>query len=133
MTIVLRPRIKEEPDLVLDGSYQAQLTKINQFQNAYGDRIGFEFTLQDQAVAGLKVMRSTSTQLAASGKLADVLRGILGRELTATELSSGFDVESLLGMNCGVLVLQVTAKNGDTYSNVERVYPASLWACRTNE
>lgn len=126
MAILLKPKHKEQPiDLVPDGSYKAELTKINQFKNAYGDRLGFEFTLQDKAVAGLKVMRSTSTQLSASGKLADVLRGILGRELTAAELSKGIDVDGLVGMVCGVLVLQAKAKNGITYSNVERIFPAS--------
>ena len=126
MAIVLKPKLKEQPiDLVPDGSYRAELSKINQFKNAYGDRLGFEFTLQDKAVAGLKVMRSTSTQLSASGKLADVLRGILGRELTATELSKGIDVDSLVGMECGVLVLQARAKNGITYSNVERIFPVA--------
>lgn len=126
MAILLKPKLKEQPiDLVPDGSYKAELTKINQFKNAYGDRLGFEFTLQDKAVAGLKVMRSTSTQLSASGKLADVLRGILGRELTAAELSKGIDVDGLVGMVCGVLVLQAKAKNGITYSNVERIFPAS--------
>lgn len=126
MAILLKPKLKEQPiDLVPDGSYKAELTKINQFKNAYGDRLGFEFTLKDKAVAGLKVMRSTSTQLSASGKLADVLRGILGRELTAAELSKGIDVDGLVGMVCGVLVLQAKAKNGITYSNVERIFPAS--------
>lgn len=126
MAILLKPKLKEQPiDLVPDGSYKAELTKINQFKNAYGDRLGFEFTLQDKAVAGLKVMRSTSTQLSASGKLADVLRGLLGRELTATELSKGIDVDGLVGMECGVLVLQAKAKNGITYSNVERIFPVA--------
>lgn len=126
MAILLKPKLKEQPiDLVPDGSYKAELTKINQFKNAYGDRLGFEFTLKDKAVAGLKVMRSTSTQLSASGKLADVLRGILGRELTAAELSKGIDVDGLVGMECGVLVLQAKAKNGITYSNVERIFPVA--------
>lgn len=125
MAILLKPKPKEQADLVPDGSYKAELTKINQFQNAYGERIGFEFTLKDKAVAGLKVMRSTSPQLSASGKLADVLRGILGRELTAAELSKGIDVDSLVGMECGVLVLQARAKNGNIYSNVERIFPAT--------
>ena len=125
MAIVLKPKAKEQADLVPDGSYQAQVSKIHQFQNAYGERIGFEFTLKDRAVAGLKVMRGTSTQLSASGKLADVLRGILGRELTAAELSKGIDVDSLVGMECGVLVLQTKSKNGNTYSNVERIFPTA--------
>lgn len=125
MTIVLKPKAPTTPDLVPDGSYQAVLTKVNQFTNVYGERIGFEFTLQDKAVAGLTVMRSTSTQLSASGKLADLLRGVLGRELTAAELTNGINVESLVGMPCGVLVLQSKGKSGNVYSNVERIFPAA--------
>jgi hypothetical protein len=126
MAILLKPKAKEHLiDLVPDGSYRAKLTKINQFKNAYGDRLGFEFTLKDKTVDGLRVMRSTSTQLSASGKLVDVLRGILGRELTAAELSKGIDVEGLVGMECGVLVLQAKSKNGNTYPNVERIFPVA--------
>lgn len=121
---MLKPKAKEQAiDLVPDGSYTAELTKINQFKNSYGDRIGFEFTLRDKSVNGIKVMRSTSTQLSEVGKLADVLRGVLGRELSSDELSKGIDIESLIGTECQVLVLKAKSKNSVTYNNVERVFP----------
>ena len=71
-------------------------------------------------------MRSTSPQLSASGKLADVIRGMLGRELTADEISKGMDVELLVGSECNVLVLQSKGKNGAVYSNIERVFPRQV-------
>jgi len=123
--MVLKPKNKEV-ELVPNGNYMAELTKVSQFTNIYGQRIGFEFTLKDKGAEGCKVLRSTSTQLSASGKLADALRGILGRELTAEELSKGIDVDALVGMKCGVMVLQSKNKAGTTFSNVEKIFPLAL-------
>lgn len=122
MAIVLKPKSKEPAAVVPDGTYKAALAKVSQFQNAYGERIGFEFALHGNGVEGAKVMRSTAPNLSASSKLAEVLRGILGRDLTADELAKGVDVEALVGLECSVLVLQSRGKNGATYSNVERIF-----------
>lgn len=123
MVMLLKPKSKEAAAVVPDGTYKAALTKVTQFENAYGQRIGFEFTLQGKGVEGMKVMRSTSPVLSPTGKLADVLRGLLGRELTTKELSGGIDAEDLVGVICNVLVLSAKGKNGNTYSNVERIFP----------
>ena len=123
MAMMLKPKSKETAAVVPNGTYKAALSKVTQFDNAYGQRIGFEFTLQSKGVEGAKVLRSTSPNLSPSGKLADLLRGLLARELTADELTKGFDVEALVGTECSVLVLSATGKNGVSYSNVERVFP----------
>lgn len=123
MAIVLKPKSKEAAAVVPDGTYRAALSKVTQFDNSYGQRIGFEFTLRGKGVEGQKVLRSTSPNLSPSGKLADVLRGILARELTPEELTKGVDVEELVGIECSVLVLSAKGKNGAVYSNVERVFP----------
>ena len=123
--IVLKPKSKEAAAVVPDGTYRATLSKVTQFDNAYGQRIGFEFTLDGKGVQGEKVMRSTTPNLSPSGKLADVLRGLLGRELTTDELARGIDAEDLVGVMCNVLVLQSRGKNGAVYSNVERIFPIS--------
>jgi len=68
-------------------------------------------------------MRSTSPNLSPSGKLADLLRGLLGRDLKPSETDSGVDVEKLIGTECSVLVLTGRGKNGHAYSNVERIFP----------
>lgn len=123
MVMLFKAKSKEAAAVVPDGTYKAALTKVTQFENAYGERVGFEFTLHGKGVEGQKVMRSTSPILSPSGKLADVLRGLLGRELTHTELSGGIDAEDLVGVMCNVLVLSSKGKNGNTYSNVERIFP----------
>lgn len=123
MVMLIKPKSKEAASIVPNGTYKAVLSKVTRFDNAYGTRIGFEFTLQGGAVDGAKVMRSTTPNLSPSGKLADVLRGLLGRDLAPTELENGIDIEKLVGTECGVMVLQSKSKNGNTYSNVERVFP----------
>lgn len=123
MVMLLKPK-PPAVELVPDGTYKATLSKVTQFDNAYGRRIGFEFTLLDNGVKGKKVLRSTSPNLSASSKLADLLRGLLGRELTAEELKGGVDVEALVGVCCSVLVLRSKSKSGSVFSNVERVFPA---------
>lgn len=125
MVMVLKPKSEAKAAIVPNGTYKATLSKVTQFENAYGQRIGFEFSLSGKGVDGAKVLRSTTPNLSATGKLADVLRGLLGRELTTEELSGGIDVEDLVGVMCNVLVLQSKGKNGSVYSNVERIFPIS--------
>ena len=122
MVMLLKPKSSEKAVAVSDGTYSATLTKVSQFENAYGERIGFEFTLSGKGVDGATVMRSTSPVLSAKGKLGEVLSGLLGRDLTGKELNSGIDVEKLVGTECKVLVLQSKGKNGAIYSNVERIF-----------
>ncbi len=107
-----------EPDLVADGVYKARLTGIWEFQNTHGDRLGFEFTLE----GGETVMQSTAPKLTLKSKLAELLRGLMGRELEPGELSGGFDLENLVGTDCQVLVQQGRGKGGNVYSNVEQVF-----------
>ena len=126
MPIVLKQKTSDKAvTLIPDGTYRAVLSKTNQFSNAYGDRIGFEFTLKDPPVDGQTVMRSTSPVLSPSGKLADILRGMLGRELTIEELKNGLDIEKLVGTECNLLILQAKSKGGMTYSNIERIFPTN--------
>jgi hypothetical protein len=61
-------------------------------------------------------------QLTKQSKLAEVIEGILGRELNTKELQGGFDLEDLIDKECSILVLQSKSKTGAVYSNVERVF-----------
>jgi hypothetical protein len=105
-----------------DGTYKAVLSGLRQFSNTYGPRVGFEFTVQGGPFDGVTVMRSTAPQLTKKSKLAQVIEGVLGRELTATEISAGFDLEQLIDRDCNILVLQSKSKAGSAYSSVERVF-----------
>lgn len=108
--------------LVKDGTYRATVSGLKQFANAYGERIGFEFTIRGGQFDGETVMRSTAPQLTKQSKLAEVIEGVLGRELTDKELRGGFDLDDLIDMQCSILVLQSKSKGGAAYSNVERVF-----------
>jgi len=122
MAIVLKPKSNNEAVGVPEGIHKATLSKVTQFTNAYGLRVGFEFTLHGKDVEGKAVMRSTNPVLTAKSKLAEVLNGLLGRELTIDEINSGYDVDKLIGKDCNVLVLNNKGKNGAVYSNVERIF-----------
>lgn len=120
--VFVKPKAPAAATVVPDGTYRAVLTGIRQFSNSFGERIGFEFSIKGGQFDGAKIMRSTAPQLSRQSKLAEVLVGLLGRELTVEELNLGLDLEQLVGAECSVLVLAAKAKNGATYSNVERVF-----------
>ncbi len=122
MAIVIKPKNGTKPTMVQNGIYSAKLSDIRQFQNAYGDRLGFEFTIKGGDCDGLSVMRSTTPNLTAKSKLAELLTGLLGRSLKDFELTGGMDIEDLIGTECQLLIMQSQGRNGQTYSNVEKVF-----------
>mgnify|MGYP003440469679 FL=1 len=124
MVFKVTPKAATPAASVKDGTYRATVSNLKQFANTYGERIGFEFTIQGGQFDGERVMRSTAPQLTKQSKLAEVIEGILGRDLTDKELQGGFDLEDLIDKECSILVLQSKSKTGAVYSNVERVFNA---------
>ena len=124
MVFKVNPKAATPAASIKDGTYRATVSNLQQFANVYGERVGFEFTIQGGQFDGEKVMRSTAPQLTKQSKLAEVIEGILGRDLTDKELQGGFDLEDLIDKGCNILVLQSKSKTGAVYSNVERVFRA---------
>jgi len=122
MVFLVKQQQSKAVATVKDGTYRAVVSSIRQFANTYGERIGFEFTVKGGQFDGLTVMRSTAPQLTKQSKLAQVIEGVLGRELDAKEIGAGFDLEQLIDRECNILVLQSKSKTGAIYSNVERVF-----------
>jgi hypothetical protein len=122
MVFKVKPKAAPAAAVIKDGTYRATVSSLKQFTNTYGERIGFEFTIQGGQFDGERVMRSTAPQLSKQSKLAEVIEGILGRELTDKELQGGFDLDELIDKECSILVLQSKSKTGAVYSNVERVF-----------
>ncbi len=122
MVFKVKPKAAPAAAVIKDGTYRATVSNLKQFANTYGERIGFEFTIQGGQFDGERVMRSTAPQLSKRSKLAEVIEGILGRELTDKELQGGFDLDELIDKECSILVLQSKSKTGAVYSNVERVF-----------
>ena len=124
MAFKVTPKAATPAAVIKDGTYRATVSNLKQFANVYGERVGFEFTIKSGQFDGEKVMRSTAPQLSKQSKLAEVIEGILGRELTDKELQGGFDLDELIDKECSILVLQSKSKTGAVYSNVERVFNA---------
>lgn len=122
MVFKVTPKAATPAATIKDGTYRATVSNLKQFANTYGERVGFEFTIQGGQFDGERVMRSTAPQLTKQSKLAEVIEGILGRDLTDKELQGGFDLEELIDKECSILVLQSKSKTGAVYSNVERVF-----------
>ena len=110
---------KQASDLVPDGAYPARLVAVRQFGNAYGPRLGFEFELLDGDRAGDLVVASAAPTPSPKGRLAELLRGLLGREPSEHELA---DPAQTAGMRCRVLIRTESNKSGRTYSNVAAVF-----------
>lgn len=122
MGIVVKPPPPTSTASVIpSGVYHAKLSDIRQFENTYGPRIGFEFTIEGGDSDGEKVMRSTSANLTRQSKLADMIRMLQG-SLSDEELAVGVDIEELIGTHCKVLVSQSQGRNGHVYSNVDQVF-----------
>jgi len=113
---VIKTHVSENtPTVVEPGIHRAVLTKVNQFENHWGERLGFEFTIKE---TGETIMRTTTPKLTAKSKLAELLTELTHQTITPT---TEIDLDELVGKECDVLVRNTKAKNGLTYSNVEHV------------
>ncbi len=97
--------------LVAEGLHEACLVTVRRFENAHGPRIGFEFVL----MGGEQLLTSAAPSTNPRSKLAELLRGFLGRDPVGEELD---DPMRLAGVWCKVLVRTETNKSGRAYSNV---------------
>ena len=122
MTVIVKPKAIREPELVASGAYEAELVEVKQFSNAFGSRIGFVFEIVGGDYAGVQVMRSCSPQLSRQSKLAEIIKGLTKREPTDLETARGYDLSRLVDTTCQILVMTEQAKNGKTFSNIERVF-----------
>jgi hypothetical protein len=122
MTVIVKPKAIQEPELVASGAYEAELVEVKQFSNAFGSRIGFVFEIVGGEYDGVQLMRSCSPTLTKQSKLTEIIKGILKREPTEMEMTKGFDLDSLVETTCHILVMTEQAKNGKTFSNIERVF-----------
>jgi hypothetical protein len=101
--------------LVAEGLHDACLVTVRRFENAHGPRVGFEFGL----MGGERLLASAVPSTNPQSKLAELLRGLLGRDPVSEELE---DPMRLAGTRCKVLVRTETNKSGRTYSNVVTVF-----------
>lgn len=122
--MIIKPKAQQPGQIVQDGTYPATLTEVKRFTNAFGDRLGFMFRIDGGEFDGTVLMRTCTPQLTAKGKLADIVQGMTGTDITPQQLRTGIDLDHLTGKGCRILVIQSRGNNGNLYSNIERVFPA---------
>ena len=96
--------------------HRAELLRVYQFRNAYGERVLFEFLLPD----GSTVTHSAAPSLSPRGKLAEALHGLLGREPTGAELAAP---ECLGGRACTLTIRTACNRSGKRYPSVIAISP----------
>ena len=120
MKIVKPYKSDTQPTVVSPGIHEAVLTKVNSFENHWGERFGFEFTLK---ATWETILRTTTSKLTPRSKLAELLQEMTKEPMTAiTEI----DLDDLVGRECEILVKNTKGKNGLTYSNVEHVLKCQI-------
>jgi hypothetical protein len=122
LAVMVKPRADKPAKLIPDGTYKAHLVEVKEFTNAFGDRLGFVFEIDEGEQKGTVLMKSTANVLAPKGQLLQVVTGLLGREVTDDEVREGFNLHRLAGTNATILAIQSKGKGGITYSNIERVF-----------
>lgn len=96
---------------------------------AYGEkhkvRIVWQIEALDQAKGRrFELSRVYTLSLHERAPLRKDLESWRGRKFTEAELTGGFDLEKLLGINCQLQAMHDTGDDGTTYANVVSVLPA---------
>jgi hypothetical protein len=107
-------------NLVPEGEYQARLVAVAPFSNAHGARLGLSYEIDAGSHAGAVLMQSAAHNGSPTGKLAAVLRDLIGREPTPTELRDGPGAEHI-GLRCRIIVGEGRSRSGTRYSAVQKV------------
>jgi len=121
-----RVKVKQNPTktargLVPESDYQAILSAIERFSNAFEERLSFKFTIKDGPYTGAIVEHSTADRFTPSSKLANLVGTLLDRSLTAQDFSEGMDLDCLKGTVCQVTVIHKTDPAGTPYTEISRV------------
>ena len=106
--------------LVPDGEHPARLAEQFTFANAFGERLGFLYEVEGGPHAGAVLVQSAVRSPSPTGKLAEILRDLVGRDPTPDELLEGIG-EEYLGLPCRVLTREERNRAGKRYSAVQRV------------
>ena len=103
-------------------------TQVTNFGDKRKIIIGWEFSdirMKMEDGTDMPKVKSTTLTLSLHEKsaLRPLLEGWRNRKFTAQELSEGFDISRLLGVNCQIQILHETKDSGVTYDNIANVIP----------
>lgn len=110
-----QPSRRQDVRAVPDGPHRAELLRVYPFANAYGARVMFEFRLTGGDLDGGTIVHSAAPTKSPHGKLAETVRGLVGREPTESELLT---LDGLVGRACTIIVRTVTNRSGKSYPSV---------------
>ncbi len=121
MAIIAKGR---EFELCPVGLHPVQVKEITQFtHDSWGERVKFTFETDVVGKEGdnLIVFNEASLNLSPKSKLNGIIESIIGRQITPEERRNGFDVLSLLGMECQISVKHRVSQSGNTYTYVDAI------------
>jgi hypothetical protein len=88
-------------------------------------RIVFQIEARKPDGGRFQVSASFNLTLDERGRLRPFLEAWRGRRFTDEELTHGFDIERLIGVNAYVQILHAT-RGGNTYANIQSIMPPRL-------
>jgi hypothetical protein len=121
---------RKEYALAPEGLHQAvcvDVVELGLVKTSFGDKhqieIRWQLDVEDEG-AGLRplVRRRYTLSLNEKAKLRIHLEAWRGRKFTPAELE-GFDVETLVGVNCQIQIVHTLSDDGRKWANVESVVP----------
>jgi hypothetical protein len=122
-------------ELAPQGVFQSVISKVTdlgykevEFDGKVQNRqqVQFELQISERNDDGRRfaVKRTFNMNLHERGFLRPFIEAVLGRALEPDELSAGFDLEQLLGINLMTHVVHANV-NGKTFANIQSVQPFS--------
>ena len=125
------PIIAKAPkrELVPEGVYPAKVAEVSEVEHEqYGLQVQFVFELQDftnEDGEPMRVFATCTLKLSTKAKLRKFTEALLGQKISEDQAQEGIDIEGFVGLCCQVGIVHNVSKDGNTYSNVDQLYPAT--------
>jgi len=127
MTTKIKVTEYEAEKIVAPDVYEATVKSFSFGEGSFGDYVKIVFSISNGAYEGVDktLIASKKIQKSSKGptKLMEVAETLLGRNL---EVAEEFDLDSLIGKNCRIVVGESTKKDGIEYQKVEKVLTSKL-------
>lgn len=117
----------EGEQIITPDVYDAVIKSFSFGEGNFGDYVKFEFSINSGAYEGVAKTLLASKKLLKSSKgptkLMSLIENLYGKNL---EVGEEFDLESLNGKRCRIVLGEPITKDGVQYQRVEKVLPAKL-------
>ncbi len=127
MTTKIKVTEYEAEKIVAPDVYEATVKAFSFGEGSFGDYVKIVFTINSGTYEGVDktLIASKKMQRSSKGptKLMEIAETLLGRSL---EVSEEFDLDSLIGKNCRIVLGEPIKKDGIEYQKVEKVMTSKL-------